>query len=255
MDYLLPLAYVTLLWWLSTVLLLHRCGQPSRSYGATVCITGLLAVGGVALIVATRELATPAGAYLAFAGALAAWGFHETTYLLGYVSGPRPLACPADARGFSRFAYGVRASLYHELAIIATVALFALLTAGGANRVGLWTFAALGLMRWSTKLNIFFGVRNLHAEFWPPHLRYLQSYSRARRMNPVFPFSAIAMTVASLLLLRSAIDAAAWSFDQVAALLLFGIVCLGIIEHLFLMLRVPDELLWRAGTRSRREAG
>jgi putative photosynthetic complex assembly protein 2 len=212
-------------------------------------------LAGTAAIVVSRDMSSVAGAYLAFTGALGIWALHETSYLLGYVTGPRARACPDGVSEPARFWYGVKASLYHELAIIATVAALAWLTWESPNRTALYTFVILWIMRWSTKLNIFLGVRNLHEEYWPKHLAYLKSYTRERSMNALFPMSVgiSAAGTAALLLAAGGTDAA--PAQTTTAMLLAGILALAMIEHLFLMLRIPDDALWRAGTRSRRQAG
>ena len=75
---------------------------------------------GLALIVTTREGTNATSAYLAFVGALALWAWHEMSYFLAVVTGPRPRACPEGASASERFVLGVKASLWHELAIVAT---------------------------------------------------------------------------------------------------------------------------------------
>ena len=177
------------------------------------------------------------------------------SYLFGFVSGPRPEACPPDTRGWRRFVLGVKASVYHELAIVATAVALAVLTFGSSNRVGLWTFIVLWLMRWSAKLNIFLGVRNLHAEFWPEHLGYLQSFTRTRPMNELFPWSIAAAVLALFGLGFLAAKAGAGSPERTGAVLLATLLALAMLEHCLLMLNVRDELLWRPGMRSRRDSG
>jgi putative photosynthetic complex assembly protein 2 len=254
MSYLLPILFVALLWWASTVLLLHRTLLPSTTYLRTLAGTSVLAVAGFAAVILTRDTATPLAAGIAFSGALAVWALLEASYLLGFVTGPRAHACPPGVSGFERFGYGVRASLYHELSLVAAAALLGILVLGAANTVAFWAFVALWFMRWSTKLNIFLGVRNLHGEFWPSHLQYLKSYARERPMNSLFPWSLLLIIAACALCLVDAI-AAGNGFTRTSSVLLGSILLLGLAEHLFLMLRISDDLLWRPATRSRRGAG
>lgn len=251
MQYLVPSAFVVLLWWCSTVVLLYRCGKPKQTYNATLYGTMLAAAIGVLLIAFSRDEAGIVGAYAGFTGALAIWAFHETSYLLGFITGPRPEACPDGASISERFKYGVKASLYHELAIIVTAIGIGAISWQSPDQTGLMTFVILWLMRWSVKVNIFLGVRNLHHEFWPTHLQYLQSYARTRSMNAWFPVSiALALTVAYLLFTAAtAIDASI--ADRTSAVLLLSILLLATLEHVLLMLPVPDAVLWRVGTRTR----
>ncbi len=254
MSFLLPVLFVALLWWASTVLLLHRTLLPKASYFRTLAGTFVLAVAGFAAVILTRDTATAMAAGISFAGALAVWALLEASYLLGFVTGPRARACPAGVTEFERFGYGVRASLYHELTLVAAAALLGVLVLGAANTVAFWTFVALWLMRWSTKLNIFLGVRNLHGEFWPSHLQYLKSYARERPMNTLFPWSLLLIVAACAVCLFEAI-AAVDGFARTSSVLLGSILLLGLAEHLFLMLRISDDLLWRPATRPRRGAG
>jgi putative photosynthetic complex assembly protein 2 len=231
--------------------MLYRTGLPRHTYKRTLFAMAAIAAIGVVLVITSREDATAAGAYLAFLGAIAIWGLIEVSYLLGIVTGPRPRACPAGVSAWARFSYGVKACLYHEMSILASAGLLAALTWQAPNQVAIGTFVVVWLMRWSTKLNIFLGVRNLHSEYWPGHLQYLQSYARVRPMNVLFPISiAIAMTIV-VALAGFAIGAEQSPYMRTAAMLLVTILSLAMLEHVFLMLRLPDDALWRLGTRAR----
>ena len=251
MTYIAPIVFVVLLWWASTVVLLYRCGQPRNTFPGTLVGTALAALLGLYLIWLGRGELTVFSAYASFTGALLIWAFHETSYLLGVITGPRPRACPEGAGIRERFKYGVQASLYHELAIVLTAVLIAAICWRSANQTGLLTFAILWLMRWSVKLNIFLGVRNLHHEFWPSHLQYLQSYARTRAMNAWFPWVLAAAMLVGYFLFAAATGVDAHAAERTSAMLLLTILSLATLEHVLLMLPVPDALLWRIGTRSR----
>lgn len=251
MDYAVPIFVATAAWWLGTVVILYRAGMSSASFGRTLLgATALLIIGAYALVV-SRNDPSELGAYLAFLGAVAVFGWHEVSYLFGFVSGPRPKPCPDDCNGWDRFLMGVMTCVYHEIAVVLTVLLLAALTLNAENQVGLWTLSVLWLMRWSAKLNIFFGVRNLHVDFWPEHLAYLKSFTRRRSMNSFFP---VAMTLAGLCvvgLFSAAINAAPGSGTRTGAMLAATMLCLAMLEHLFLVVKVPDERLWKPGLRTR----
>jgi putative photosynthetic complex assembly protein 2 len=255
MDFALPVAFAVAAWWLSTVLIMYRAGMPRASFRMTLGVTTAVMLIGVSALVISRNDASSGGAYLAFTGALAIWGWHEVSYLFGFISGPRPEACPPDCSGWRRFVLGVKTCIYHELAVLATVALIITLTWDTANQVGLWTFTILWLMRWSAKLNIFLGVRNLHEEFWPEHLDYLKSFVRKRDMNELFPLSMIGASVGLALLAGAAVTAGDDLAQRTGAMLLATLLALAVIEHCFLILRVRDDALWRPGLRSRRDGG
>lgn len=255
MGFALPIVFAVLAWWLSTVVIIYRAGKPRRSFAATLAgATAVLAIGIYAILV-SRDDASVSGAYLAFLGGLAIWGWHEVSYLFGFISGPRPEACPPGCTGWQRFVLGVKACLYHELAVIATAGALALVLWQADNRVGLWTFVILWLMRWSAKLNIFLGVRNLHEEFWPEHLSYLKSFVSRRPMNELFPVSVLLATIGVGVLAFSAVTAGDDMATRAGATLLATLLSLATVEHWLLVLRVNDDALWRPGMRSRRDGG
>ncbi len=242
------------LWWSATLLALYRTQLPESSYRRTFFGASLLGNIGVAVVIVSSFVSTPLAACASFAGGLAIWSWHELSYLLGFVSGPRPHACPPSASTWQRLRHGISACLYHELALILTVAVLAAVLWDAANQVGLWTFVLLWVMRWSTKLNIFLGVRNLHTEFWPARLQYLVSYTRERHMNPLFPISISVILAGFLYLVMGALQAP-MPFATTSAALLATLLFLGALEHLFLMLPIADERLWRMALGSPRRAG
>lgn len=252
MDSLVPIAFAVATWWLATVVVLHRSLRARPRCRPTLAVTTVVGLAGLAAVWLTRDATSVAAAYGAFLGGLAVWGWHEMSYFLGFVTGPRPAACPPDATGARRFGFGVRASLWHELAIIATGLALVAMTWGAANQVGAWTFLIVWWMRWSAKLNIFLGVRNLHVEFWPEHLRYLASYVRTASMNSLFPWSVLAATFAVAALVTRAQGGEVASFERTGLMLLASLLVLGALEHVFLLARVPDALLWRVATGERR---
>lgn len=255
MDFILPIVFALAAWWLSTVLIIYRAGMPKASFAATLIGTTVVAMFGVFALVSSRQDASASGAYLAFFGALSIWGWHEVSYLFGFVSGPRPEACPPDTHGWRRFVLGVKTCFYHELAVIATVAAIGMLTWAAPNKIGFWTFAILWLMRWSAKLNIFLGVRNLHEEFWPEHLAYLKTFVRRRSMNELFPVSVVLSVLALGTLAFLAVSAGDNLAERTGATLLATLLALALLEHYFLVAKVSDDVLWRAGMRSRDDGG
>lgn len=233
----LPLIFVTLLWFFSTgaILWLNRLPRETHQ-GAIVAATPLAGAAVCGLLVSASDTGA-AAAYLAFASALAIWGWHEMSFLMGFVRGPRRTSCPPGARGWRRFVVSAETLIHHEIALATTLIAIAALTWGQPNQVASLTFAALFAMRLSAKLNIFLGVANLSADLMPDHLAYLKSYFRTARMNALFPLSIAAMLAAVAWL------ASAAGSDAGAALLL-GLVLLGLIEHALMMLPVRDEKLW-----------
>ena len=238
----LPFVFVTLLWFFSTgaILWLNRLPRDTHQ-GAIVAATPLAGAAVCGLIVSAGETGD-AAAYLAFTSALVVWGWHEMSFLMGFVNGPRRTSCPAGVRGWDRFRVSTETVIHHELAIAATLAIVAAITWGEPNQVGTATFALLFVMRLSAKLNIFLGVANLSDEMMPAHLAYLKTYFRRARMNALFPLS---MTAAGAFAFWLAPAAA----QSTGAALLLALTLLGLLEHALMMLPVRDAALWDWATR------
>ena len=248
-----PALYTVLLWWFSTGVILYLNGLPRDTHKWTMAAATVLLGVSLLGVAASASDTRVTGAYLAFTAALMVWAWQEVGFLLGYVTGPRRLACPPGARGWRRVGHAVMAILYHELALIVLGAVIVALTWRQPNQLALWTFAVLWLMRLSAKLNVFLGVRNLSIQLMPEHLRYLFSYFRTARMNWLLPVSLIAASGVLIHLIMSVRGAAATPLFQVERTLVATILALAVLEHLFLALPVPDAVLFRWATRIKRE--
>ncbi len=251
LDYGLPVLFTMFLWWFSTGAILYLVGMPAHTNrwslaGATAVL--IAAIFGLAV---TASDASVMGAYLAFTCALAIWGWVEMTYFMGLITGNWKTPCPPEATAWRRFRLGIRASIYHELAIIGFGIGIAAMTWDAPNQVGLWTFLVLWLMRWSAKLNLFLGVPNLNEEFFPEHLRFLKSFIAKRRMNPLFPVSITVSTILLFLMLERAPAGSAFEFTGLV--LVSTLLGLAILEHWFLVLRLPDAALWQWALRDGRK--
>jgi putative photosynthetic complex assembly protein 2 len=106
-------------------------------------------------------------------------------------------------------------------------------------------------MRWSTKLNLFFGVRHFNSQWLPDNMRYITSYLRSGKNSWFIVFSTTIAAYCTYLL---------FSYGQIAvepatALSLFLIAwlaVLAVLEHCFLMVPMGETVLWRwaeGGTR------
>ena len=252
-DYGLPVLYALFLWWFSTGLVLYLDGLPARTYRWSML--GASALLGAALYGLARSGADASvgGAYVAFTCGLVIWGWHEISFLMGYVTGPRRTPCSEGCRGWRHFVHATQTILYHELAIAATAAALVALTWDEENQVGTRTFVILWGMRLSAKLNVFLGVPNLSEEFLPEQLQYLKSYLKKKPMNLLFPVSVTVSTVIAALLVRSALAADASAFEVAGFVFLAALLALAILEHWFLVLPLPDAALWSWALRSRSE--
>ena len=248
--YALPVLFTLFVWWFSTGAILFLDGLPRRTYrwsfGGATLLLGLALFG----IFATRAQTSVAAAYVAFGCTIAVWGWQEIAFLTGFVTGSRRTPCPVGATGWKRFACATQTILHHELALVALGAAIAALTLGVANQTALWAFVILWVMRLSSKLNLFLGVRNLYEEFLPEHLAYLSTYFRRKPLNALFPVSVIVASSAAALLWQRMVAQDATAFDAVQAAFLATLLTLAVVEHLFLVLPLPATALWRWGLRS-----
>lgn len=239
-----PVLAALLLWWFSTGLILALDHMPRRTHPWSMA--GASVVLGAALwaVAASAGDASEAGAYTAFAAAIAVWGWQEMSYYMGFVSGPRPAACPPSLRGLDRFLAALATSLWHEFAILLGGLAILCLVWGAPNRVGLWTYAVLVAMNASARLNLYLGVRNLQLEFLPAHLGYLACYLRQKPMNGLFPLSVSLGTGAAVLMGQGALGAEALH-ARTGLALVATLTALAVLEHWLLMLPLPAAALWR----------
>ncbi|MEM1190190.1 MAG: putative photosynthetic complex assembly protein PuhE [Pseudomonadota bacterium] len=242
-DYVLALATVTLAWWLSTGIVLFLNRQLTGLRQLSLLAVTLLAVLSLLYLPVRSHDRSAMGALLGFGQGLVLWAWLEMTYLMGIVTGPRKLPCPDSASTSQRFWLGLQTSIYHEMLVVALVLTTALLTSGGENKVAFTTCTALWLMRWSAKLNLFLGIRNYNSDWFPPSLAYLDSYTRRKPMNLLFPVSVTAGTAAAVWLLVTAMLTAD-PFLRSANLLVSALLSLAVLEHWFLVYPFGESALW-----------
>lgn len=241
----LPLLYALVLWFVSTGVIIWLDGLPRRTFRWS--LAGASIIAGIALYwIARTAAATDAtGAYVGFTAALAVWGWHEMSFLMGIITGPRKTPCPPGARGWTRFRLAAATLIWHEIALAVTLAGIVALTWNQPNQTAAATFGILFAMRLSAKLNIFLGVPNLTVDFLPPHLGHMKSYFRVASFNWLFPVSVACASVAALLLGEAALILINDDGNAVGFSLLFALVALAVLEHWFMVLPLPDAALWR----------
>jgi putative photosynthetic complex assembly protein 2 len=241
----LPVLFAVFIWWFSTGIVLLLDGLPRTTFRWSHLLSSLLALGALLGLAHTADQTTPAGAFCAFTCALLVWGWHELSFLTGWVTGPRQTPADSGVHGWPRFVQAVQAILWHELAILASGMVILALTWDAANQVGMATFLVLWTMRISAKLNIFLGVRNLSIELLPKHLAYMGSYFRTKPMNLLFPVVVSASTTVAVLIVGTALDNPPGSARATGALLVATLLVLGILEHWLLVLPIEATALWR----------
>ena len=237
--------YTVFLWWFSTGVILWLDRLPRSTFRWSLLAGTLIAAASVYGLVVSMRDASPAGAVIAFTCALGLWGWHELSFLMGLVTGPRTSRCPPEAKGWRRFALATSTLIYHEVALMLTAAVVVAVTWLEPNQIGCWTFLILLASRLSAKLNLFLGVPNFTEAFFPDHLRYLTSYLRKRPMNALFPWSIAAGLALTGVEGWRALNPYAGEFEAVGFSLIFVLTALALIEHAFMLLPLPDTALWR----------
>ena len=238
--------FVLAVWWLGTGVVLHLQQRAQlqvrpRRTALALAVTALGVLATLALVAVSDTggaLASVAG----FTAAVVLWGALELSHLLGLVTGVHHAPCPRHADARERFRLALGTSLWHELSVLGTGALLVVLLYGTANPTGLYTYLVLWLMRWSSKLNLFFGVPNFSTEWFPERLAHVASYIRHAPVSAFYPVSVTLAVVAFIALVRlalSAPDAEALVHALPAALLLLAIA-----EHVFMAVPVADTRLW-----------
>jgi putative photosynthetic complex assembly protein 2 len=242
-ELVLPLLFATVLWFVATGFVLWLDRLPSTTWPASIVGATVASGFAMAAIIATAPLTGSTAAYVAFAAALVLWGWHELSFLMGFVTGPNRNPCPPDARGWRRFRLAAATLIHHEVAMFATILVIAAATWGQPNQTATLTFLLLFLMRLSAKLNIFAGVPHLSTEMMPDHMRYLASYFRIRPPRFLFVASLAAICVLAAWLGNAALAAEGGLATGYA--LAFALVVLAFIEHGFLVVPWQDSALFR----------
>ena len=243
MPLLAPLLFATVLWFIATGFVLWLDRLPSRTWPAS--LVGATVASGFAMggIIAAAPETSPAAAYAAFACALVLWGWHELSFLMGFVTGPNRRECPAGATGWRRFRLAAATLIHHEVSMVATIIVLTAATWGQPNQTATLTFSLLFLMRLSAKFNIFAGVPHLSTEMMPDHMRYLASYFRIRPAGGFFAVSLAGIATLAAMLGNAAMTAEGGLATGYA--LAFALVLLAFIEHGFLVVPWQDTRLFR----------
>lgn len=243
--------YTVLIWWFSTGVILYLNGLPRQTFRWTMLAATVVLVAALAGLHVSSRVTEVWAAYCAFTCAVLIWAWQEIGFLLGFVTGSRKTECPKGARGWRKFGFAAETVSYHEIALVVLGAAVWLVSQGAPNQVGLWTYLVLWAMRQSAKLNVYFGVRNLNESFLPTHLKYLQTYFTRKTMNAFLPVSVVLSSLIVVPIWQAVGAAGIGGFEVVALTITASLLSLAILEHFFLVVPLPFELLWKWGLRSR----
>lgn len=234
-------------WWFSTGAILWVVkgadARGPRGHAWSVVLALPVLAAGILGISASLDDLSIFGVYLAFLSALAVWGWIELSFLSGFVTGPNPYLCPPDRGLWERFQRAWGAIAYHEILLGCAFGMIAVASYHVDNRFALYTFGVLFVARISAKLNLFFGVPKVNADFLPAPLNHLPSHFRHARFNPIFPFSVTGLSIAAALLIERA--TLSMGADLVGFALLATLTALALLEHWMMVLPIPDDRLWR----------
>jgi putative photosynthetic complex assembly protein 2 len=242
-EFALPLLFATVLWFVATGFVLWLDKLPSHTWPVSITLASVASGFAMGGIIATAEETSAWAAYVAFACALVLWGWHELSFLMGFVTGPNRNPCPPDARGWRRFRLAAATLIYHEVAMFVCLLVMAAATWGKPNQTATLTFMLLFVMRLSAKFNIFAGVPHLSTEMMPDHMRYLASYFRIAPPRWVFILSVSGIAVLAAWLADLALSSRGGLATGYA--LAFALVALAFLEHGFLVVPWQDTAIFR----------
>ncbi|MES2978344.1 MAG: putative photosynthetic complex assembly protein PuhE [Pseudomonadota bacterium] len=234
--------FALLCWWFGTGIILWLVRLPAATFKWSLALcSGLLALSLWSSTLSMQGTSS-AHAYLAFASVIVMWSWHELAFLTGWLTGPRKVPLSPGARGLRRFTESAGAVMHHEIALLVNFMVLLMLQQGQPNHVALCTFSLLWCMRFTAKMNLFFGVPQVGEQYLPAHLVYLGSFFRR---GPVTAFFYVTMGLAC--------GTWAWLIWQVRAgevalttgwVLLAALLGLAIAEHLLMAFPVPLQRLW-----------
>ena len=251
MDIFLAFSFAIFLWWLSTTLLLAltRKNTKNNNISTMILLTAILVLGFFVLIYSSKKTDV-SSAYLGFVSVLMLRAWQEGAFLVGWITGNRKSVCPKDIGGFQRAWLAFQTISHHELTLVILGGAIWLLTLDAPNDIAFKVFLILWIMRLSSKLNVFLGVRNFYEEFLPTNISYLTTYFKRKSFNLLFPFVILFAVAADMLFWYNA-GAAVNSYERATSALLAAILGLGIIEHIFMMLPFQLDRIWRLGLLKR----
>lgn len=241
------------LWWFSTgsiLLVVRRCDRAGRQALVSATLFGLIfVVLGFAGLQASRMDTSVTGLYIAFASALALWGWIELAFLSGVITGPVRSPQPDGLTPRDRFRAGFGVVAWHEGLLLAVFLWLFLDAQTAANPLAAVVFGVLYVARIFAKLNLFMGVPGINLEAVPSTLSHVPSYFRISPPSWMFPLS---ITVLSMMLAIwiERLGSAPTPESAVTFALLSALTALALLEHWMMLIPLADTKLWRWLDRS-----
>jgi len=219
----IPVLTTIAVWWIGTGVVLYLQQRLRINRLPLVVLLCLLSLVSLATLKFAAGGFEPWRSYTALLAAVVLWGCIELSYYSGLIliSGIHKRTCPENCSMSKRFRLALGASIWHELSVL---------------------FLVLWLMRWSAKLNLFFGAPNFNTDWFPRHMLYVHSYIRRAPVTWFFPASMLVACLTAYQLLTSSDGG---SSHMALSTTLPGILLvLAILEHVFMALPIADTALW-----------
>lgn len=254
-SHLAPVLFVIFVWWASTGAVLWLAQALDRQmHSRLVLMTVLCALGFAGVIIASSH-ATVWSVYLSFGSAILIWGWVEFTLLSGLITGSEDKPCPPDISETQRFWMAFKTICHHEYVLLAVMCVLAVLDTTAGSGMAIKTFALLWFMRLGAKLTIFSGAPKLSTNMMPERLSYMKTYFREDRIGIGFWFSVSCCSLffAAGIYALMMIDYSPIAQTQIV--MLVTLVCLALLEHLFMIMPFSESSLWRWAMPGKEEHG
>lgn len=242
MSLVYPVLIVIATWWIGTGVVLYLQQRMQLTRTPLILTLILISLASLVVLRLTSNGFSHWQTYSGFIAAVVLWGCIELSYYTGLVTGIHKRPCPARCDNTRRFLLALGTSIWHELSVLVTAMVVMWICWQGDNPAGLYSFMVLWLMRWSAKLNLFLGVPNFNADWFPEHLAYAHTYMKRSSVSPLFPLSILLSSAVAVHWMMSAVSAP--PAQALATALPCVLLMLAILEHLFMALPIADSALW-----------
>lgn len=229
-------------WWLGTGIVLYLQQRLKNTGIALITTLCLVSLASLAALKFSSLHVNIWHSYGGFVAAVVLWGCLELSYFTGLVGGVHKRHCPQNCNTAKRFRLALGTSIWHEISVLAIALMVLELCRHGSNPAGMYTFLVLWLMRWSAKLNLFWGVPNFNADWFPARMDYVHSYMKRSPVSLFFPLSVLAASAMAIKLMINTVSAP--DAQSLTTALPGVLLMLAILEHLFMALPIADSALW-----------